>query len=113
MSPLSRGRQLFQIPGSSDLTNEIQRALAQSLTDHSGPVFADLVLFPPSGIGAWEAALVNTLSPGELVVGFAQRHFAHTWHRLAQRLGLRVEVLATDPRVNEHLAGRYGENRGR
>jgi alanine-glyoxylate transaminase / serine-glyoxylate transaminase / serine-pyruvate transaminase len=117
MNPRPAGRQLLQIPGPSNLPDEIQRALAQPLIDHRGPEFADLVitsisrlkrifgtegdlvLFPSSGTGAWEAALVNTLSPGDLVVGFDQGHFANAWHQLAQRLGLRVEVLPTDTRL--------------
>lgn len=111
------GRQLLQIPGPSNLPDEIRRALALPLIDHRGPEFAglvtdiisrlksvfgteaDLVLFPSSGTGASEAALVNTLSPGDLVLGFEQGHFANTWHQLARRLGLQVEVVAGDTRV--------------
>jgi alanine-glyoxylate transaminase/serine-glyoxylate transaminase/serine-pyruvate transaminase len=111
------GRQLLQIPGPTNLPDEIQRALSRPLIDHRGPEFAelatgifgrlkqifgtdgDLVLFPSSGTGAWEAALVNTLSPGERVLGFEQGFFASSWHRLAERLGLRVEVLPGDARL--------------
>jgi alanine-glyoxylate transaminase / serine-glyoxylate transaminase / serine-pyruvate transaminase len=117
MNPPRSGRQFLQIPGPSNLPDQVQRALAQPLIDHRGPEFADLVtgiiqrlkrvfgteadlvLFPSSGTGAWEAALVNTLSPGDLVIGFDQGHFATAWHQLAQRLGLRLEIIPGDPRV--------------
>jgi alanine-glyoxylate transaminase/serine-glyoxylate transaminase/serine-pyruvate transaminase len=111
------GRQLLQVPGPTNLPDSVQRALSRPLIDHRGPEFAEaaieaiaglkrifgteseLALFPASGTGAWEAALVNTLSPGELVVGFEQGHFATAWHDVARRLGLEVEVLAGDTRV--------------
>jgi alanine-glyoxylate transaminase / serine-glyoxylate transaminase / serine-pyruvate transaminase len=110
------GRQFLQIPGPSNLPDRVQRALARPLIDHRGPEFAalaisavnglktvfrtdgDVALYPGSGTGAWEAALVNTLSPGDQVLGFVQGHFAATWHELARRLSLEVDVLECSPR---------------
>jgi alanine-glyoxylate transaminase/serine-glyoxylate transaminase/serine-pyruvate transaminase len=111
------GRQFLQVPGPTNLPDSVQRALSRPLLDHRGPEFAvaaieaiaglkrifgtesELALFPASGTGAWEAALVNTLSPGELVVGFEQGHFATAWHEVARHLGLEVDVLAGDTRL--------------
>jgi alanine-glyoxylate transaminase / serine-glyoxylate transaminase / serine-pyruvate transaminase len=110
------GRQFLQVPGPTNLPETVQRALSRPLLDHRGPEFAalsieviaglckvfgttsELALFPASGTGAWEAALVNTLSPSDLVIGFEQGHFAGAWHDVARRFGLQVEVLAGDPR---------------
>ncbi len=96
------------------MPERVLRALAAPTIDHRGPEFAELtaeildglqgvcrtsgpvLLYPSSGTGMWEAALVNTLSPGERVLMFETGHFAVEWQRLAQRLGLEVELVAGD-----------------
>jgi alanine-glyoxylate transaminase/serine-glyoxylate transaminase/serine-pyruvate transaminase len=112
----------------------VQRELSRPLLDHRGPEFAalardvvdgvkrifgtesELALFPSSGTGGWEAALVNTLSPGDRVVGFEQGHFATTWHAVARRLGLAVDVIPGSTRVPpdpDVLRARLEEDRAR
>ncbi len=108
------GRHFLQIPGPTNVPERVLRALAAPTIDHRGPEFAELtaeiltglravcrtsgpvLLYPSSGTGMWEAALVNTLSPGERVLMFETGHFAVEWQRLAQRLGLEVELVAGD-----------------
>jgi alanine-glyoxylate transaminase/serine-glyoxylate transaminase/serine-pyruvate transaminase len=108
------GRHFLQIPGPTNVPDRILRAVAAPTIDHRGPAFARLarevldglkpifktegpvVVYPGSGTGAWEAALVNTLSPGDRVLMFETGHFATLWHELAQRLGLRPELLPGD-----------------
>ncbi len=108
------GRHFLQIPGPSNVPDRVLRAMARPTIDHRGPEFAEMVkeilaglsrifktsgpvlVYPSSGTGAWEAALVNTLSPGDLVLMFETGHFATLWKNMAQRLGLRVEFVATD-----------------
>src|SRR5215469_486422 len=113
-----RGRHFLQIPGPSPVPERILRALSQPTTDHRGPEFGALglkvlaglqqvfrtrhpvIIYPSSGTGAWEAALVNTLSPGDHVLMYETGHFASLWAKLARRMGLEVELLsspATDP----------------
>jgi alanine-glyoxylate transaminase/serine-glyoxylate transaminase/serine-pyruvate transaminase len=105
------GRHFLQIPGPTNTPDRVLRAMAQPTIDHRGPTFAALgrevldglkevfqttrpvVIFPASGSGAWEAALVNTLSPGDLVLGFDIGEFARGWMEVARRLGLEVEVV--------------------
>lgn len=111
------GRHFLQIPGPTPVPDRILRAMDRPVIDHRGPDFADLghrvlaglkpvfgttgpvVIFPASGTGAWEAALVNTLSPGDAVLMFETGHFAALWQKLAQRLGLKPEVIASDWRT--------------
>jgi alanine-glyoxylate transaminase/serine-glyoxylate transaminase/serine-pyruvate transaminase len=106
------GRHFLQIPGPTNTPERVLRAMAQPTIDHRGPAFGALgrevldglreifqtsrpvVIFPASGSGAWEAALVNTLSPGDLVLGFDIGEFARGWMDVARRLGLQVETVA-------------------
>jgi len=108
------GRHFLQIPGPSNVPDRILRAIDQPTIDHRGPEFAELakaaiagmkrvvrgsgpvVIFPSSGTGAWEAALVNTLSPGDQVLAFETGQFAALWRAMAERLGLGVEFVPTD-----------------
>jgi alanine-glyoxylate transaminase/serine-glyoxylate transaminase/serine-pyruvate transaminase len=111
---LHTGRHFLQIPGPTNVPDRVLRAMAQPTIDHRGPEFAELgrevlagirpvfktrqpvVIFPSSGTGAWEAALVNTLSAGDRVLMPETGHFATLWRQLAERLGLKAEILPTD-----------------
>jgi alanine-glyoxylate transaminase/serine-glyoxylate transaminase/serine-pyruvate transaminase len=108
------GRHFLQIPGPTNVPDRVLRAIDMPTMDHRGPEFAALghevldglkevfrttrpvVIYPASGTGAWEAALVNTLSPGDKVLMFETGHFATLWQKMAARLGLQVELVATD-----------------
>ena len=108
------GRQFLQIPGPTNIPERVLRAIAQPVLDHRGPEFARLaaellarikpifkttqpvLIFPASGTGAWESALVNTLSPGDKVLGFDSGQFALLWTAMARKMGFEVETLATD-----------------
>ncbi|CAB3742959.1 Soluble hydrogenase 42 kDa subunit [Achromobacter denitrificans] len=108
------GRHFLQIPGPTNVPDRVLRAIDQPTIDHRGPVFGALglavlegvrevfqtrgpvVIFPSSGTGAWEAALVNTLSPGDRVLMVETGHFASLWRKLAGRLGLEVDFLEGD-----------------
>jgi len=108
------GRHFLQIPGPTNVPDRILRAIDQPTIDHRGPAFRRLaravldglktvfdtaspvVVWPASGTGAWEAALVNTLSPGDAVLMAETGHFATLWRRLAERLGLEVVMLPGD-----------------
>jgi alanine-glyoxylate transaminase/serine-glyoxylate transaminase/serine-pyruvate transaminase len=105
------GRHFLQIPGPTNVPDRILRAMDQPVIDHRGPEFAVLtreildtlkpvfqtsgpvIIFPSSGTGAAEAALVNTLSPGDRVLIFETGHFSHVWRGIAERLGLLVEYV--------------------
>ena len=105
------GRHFLQIPGPSPVPDRILRAISLPTIDHRGPEFGALglkllaglrqifqtqhpvVIYPASGTGAWEAALVNTMSPGDALLMYETGHFATLWHKLAQRLGLAPELL--------------------
>ncbi len=111
---VKRGRNFLQIPGPANVPDRILRAIDRPVIDHRGPEFMALgrqvldglksvfrtsgpvVIYPSSGTGAWEAALVNTLSPGDRVVMFESGHFAILWADLAGRLGLDVEMIPGD-----------------
>ncbi len=111
------GRHFLQIPGPTNVPDRIQRAIDQPTIDHRGPDFARLtleildglkdvfktsgpvIIYPASGTGAWEAALVNTLSPGDRVLMFETGHFATLWRGIAERLGLVVEFVPGDWRT--------------
>jgi alanine-glyoxylate transaminase/serine-glyoxylate transaminase/serine-pyruvate transaminase len=106
------GRHFLQIPGPSPVPDRVLRAMSLPTIDHRGPEFAALglkvladiqkifktqhpvMIYPASGTGAWEAALVNTLSPGDHVLMYETGHFAFLWNKLATRLGLKAEVVA-------------------
>ena len=109
------GRHFLQIPGPSLVPDRILRAISSQTMDHRGPDFAEVGLkaltgmksifqtskgevfiFPASGTGAWEAALVNMLSPGDRVLMYETGHFASMWIKMAKRLGLEVECLEGD-----------------
>ena len=111
---VKRGRHFLQIPGPTNVPDRVLRAIARPTIDHRGPEFARLardvldglqrvfqtsgavVIYPSSGTGAWEAALVNTLSPGDTVLMFETGHFATLWRDMALRLGLVVEFVPGD-----------------
>ncbi len=108
------GRHFLQIPGPSPVPDRILRAMSLPTIDHRGPEFAALghrvldgikgvfrtrhpvVIYPASGTGAWEAALVNVLSPGDRVLMVETGQFASLWHKLATRLGLEPELMVWD-----------------
>ena len=122
MSRHTPGRHFLQIPGPTNLPERVARALSRATVDHRGPEFARLtlrilerlrpvfqtsgpvVIFPSSGSGAWEAALVNTLSPGDRVLFGGNGQFAVYWQKVAAGLGLAVEQLAGDWRRPLDLA---------
>lgn len=134
MSTPRSGRHFLQIPGPTNVPERVLRAMARPTIDHRGPEFARLmgeiaeglrpvfgttgpvIVFPSSGTGAWEAALVNTLRPGDTVLMFETGHFATLWKRMAERLGLTVDFVpgdwrrGVDPAVVE---SRLREDRGR
>jgi len=105
------GRHFLQIPGPTPVPDRILRAMSYPTIDHRGPEFGALgrkvladikqvfkteqpvIIYPASGTGAWEAALINTLSPGDRVLMFETGHFATLWRKMAQALGLEPEFL--------------------
>src|SRR5438093_5086333 len=128
------GRHFLQIPGPTNVPDRILRALDHPTIDHRGPEFARLtleileglkkifqtagpvIIYPASGTGAWEAALVNTLSPGDSVLMFETGHFATLWRDMALRLGLRVDFVPGDWRRGvdpRHLEQQLTDDRGR
>ncbi len=106
------GRHFLQIPGPSPVPDRILRDMSLPTIDHRGPEFAQLglkvlagirdifqtrqpvAIYPASGTGAWEAALANTLSPGDTVLMYEGGQFASLWKKLAERLGLKPEFIA-------------------
>src|SRR5688572_15461846 len=108
------GRHFLQIPGPTNVPDRILRAIDNPTIDHRGPEFQRLgqtvlsglkqvfktagavIIYPASGTGAWEAALVNTLSPGDKVLMFETGHFATLWLNMAKRLGLEPVFVAGD-----------------
>src|SRR5688572_2485951 len=108
------GRHFLQIPGPTNVPERVLRAIDRATIDHRGPEFQKLgqevlsglkqvfktespvIIFPASGTGAWEAALVNTLSHGDRVLMYETGHFATLWNGMAQRLGVRPEFIASD-----------------
>ncbi|GBD32355.1 MAG: serine--glyoxylate aminotransferase [Gemmatimonadales bacterium] len=129
------GRHFLQIPGPTNVPDRILRAIDRPTIDHRGPEFAQLtrdliaglkevfqtsglvVIYPSSGSGAWEAALVNTLSPGDRILAFDHGFFAANWSKVAARMGLAVEVVpgdwrrGVDPAVVEEKLSRDREHR--
>ena len=128
------GRHFLQIPGPTNVPEQVLRELAKPTIDHRGPEFKALalevlngvklvfktkgpvVIFASSGTGAWEAGLVNTLSPGDKVLMFETGHFATLWKNMALRLGLEVDFVSgdwrhgVDPAVVE---AKLAEDKGR
>jgi alanine-glyoxylate transaminase/serine-glyoxylate transaminase/serine-pyruvate transaminase len=108
------GRHFLQIPGPTNVPERVLRAIDRATIDHRGPEFQKLgqqvlaglkevfktqspvIIFPASGTGAWEAALLNTLSAGDRVLMYETGHFATLWHEMAKRLGLAPEFIASD-----------------
>ena len=108
------GRHYLQIPGPTNCPDAVLRAIAAPTIDHRGPEFAAMgtrlleavkpvfgttgpvVIYPASGTGAWEAALVNTLSRGQKVLAFETGHFATLWQAMARELGLEVDLVPGD-----------------
>jgi len=127
------GRHFLQIPGPSAVPDRILRAISAQTIDHRGPDFADVgrsalegmksifrteqnvFIFPSSGTGAWEAALVNTLSEGDRVLMYETGHFAMLWMKMANRLGLKPEFIEGDWRGGadaEAIAAHLREDKG-
>lgn len=108
------GRHFLQIPGPTNVPDRVLRAIERPTIDHRGPDFSrmtrevleglqwvfktesDVLVFPSSGTGAWEAALVNSLSPGDRVLMYETGHFATQWKQMAERLGFEVDFLPGD-----------------
>jgi alanine-glyoxylate transaminase / serine-glyoxylate transaminase / serine-pyruvate transaminase len=108
------GRHFLQIPGPTNVPDRVLRAIDRPTMDHRGPDFAHLgrdvlegmkrifktrhpvVIYPASGTGAWEAALVNTLSPGDKVLMSETGHFSSLWTKMAGKLGLQVDLIPGD-----------------
>jgi alanine-glyoxylate transaminase / serine-glyoxylate transaminase / serine-pyruvate transaminase len=113
-TPRRAGRHFLQIPGPTPVPDRILRAIDMPTIDHRGPEFGKLGLrvleklktvfktknhvfiYPSSGTGAWTAALVNTLSPGDHVLMVETGHFASLWKGIADKLGLKAELIVTD-----------------
>jgi len=114
MSEFRSGVHFLQIPGPTNVPERVLRAIDRATIDHRGPVFAELaleciegmkpvfktsgpvIIWPASGSGGWEAALVNTLSPGDKVLMAETGQFAALWEKVARRMGLDVEVIPGD-----------------
>ena len=108
------GRHFLQVPGPTNIPDRVLRAVDQPAIDHRGPEFAGIaraamaglkrlmrcsgpvLIYPSSGTGAWEAALLNTLSPGDKVLAFETGHFANLWHVMAKKHGLDVDFVPGD-----------------
>ena len=135
MTPNRSGRHFLQIPGPTNVPDRVLRAMAQPTIDHRGDEFAAItrevlsglqgvfknsgpvIVYPSSATGAWEAAFVNTLSPGDKVLSFEIGEFARLWAEAARRIGLEVEVVdsdwtrAVDPAVVEARLAEDREHR--
>ncbi len=126
------GRHFLQIPGPTNVPDRVQRAMHAAVMDHRGPDFARLgkdvlegmksifrtsgkvIIFPSSGSGGWEAAIVNTLSPGDKVLMYETGQFATLWQQVAHRHGLNVEFVPVDWRHGvdpADVARRLGDDR--
>ena len=132
--PRRAGRHFLQIPGPSPVPDRILRAMDMPVIDHRGPDFQKLgrrvldgikgifktkgpvIIFPASGTGAWEAALVNALSPGDHVLMYETGHFATLWKNMALKLGLVPEFIETDWRAGvdaNRIEARLREDKAR
>ena len=131
--PNQSGRHFLQIPGPTNVPERVLRAMAKPTIDHRGPEFKALaetcfagcrrvfktknpvIIFASSGTGAWEAGLVNTLSPGDKVLMFETGHFAALWKNMALRLGLEVDFVSGDWRHGvdpDVVEAKLAEDRG-
>jgi len=108
------GRHFLQIPGPTNVPDRVLRAIDRPTIDHRGPEFQKLgkevlegikrifqtrnpvIIYPASGTGAWEAALVNTLSPGDRVLMCETGHFASLWQKMAKKLSLEIDMIPGD-----------------
>ncbi|RBP62025.1 alanine-glyoxylate transaminase/serine-glyoxylate transaminase/serine-pyruvate transaminase [Brevibacterium sanguinis] len=111
------GRHFLQIPGPSNVPDTVLRAISMPTIDHRGPEFQELflhvlegmakifgtrnqvVIYPATGTGAWEAALVNTLSPGDEILCYETGHFSSLWKSMAERWGLKPTTIPGDWRT--------------
>jgi len=116
-SSRTAGRHFLQIPGPTPVPDRILRAMDMPVIDHRGPEFGKLgrrvldgtktifkcagpvIIYPASGTGAWEAALANTMSPGDKVLMYETGHFASLWKAMAVKIGLEPEFIASDWRT--------------
>src|SRR5438105_12776750 len=114
-----QGRHFLQIPGPSPVPDRVLRAMDMPVIDHRSSAFAELakavfdgcqkvfktsgpvIIFPSSGTGAWEAAIVNTLSPGDKVLMVETGHFATLWRQMAERWGIEDDCI---PAAALHVA---------
>src|ERR1700759_3800547 len=129
---MPHGQHFLQIPGPSPVPERVLRAIDRQVIDHRGPEFQKLgtevleaikpvvgttqpvIIFPASGTGAWEAAIVNTLSPGDHVLMAETGQFATLWKKMAEKLGLVPELLPTDwshPADPRAIEARLAEDR--
>src|SRR5262245_11615054 len=113
-SSRTAGRHFLQIPGPTPVPDRILRAMDMPVIDHRGPEFGKLgkrvldgiktifkcagpvIIYPASGTGAWEAALANTMSPGDKVLMYETGHFASLWRELARKMGIEVDFVPGD-----------------
>src|SRR5260370_28727808 len=130
---IQTGRHFLQIPGPTNIPDRVLRAIGQPIIDHRGAEFAKLakevleglrsmcqtnclvLMYQSSGPGAWEAALVNTLSPGDRVLMFETGHFSQLWRQLAQKMGFHVEYVPGTWRAGaaaEELESRLNSDKG-
>jgi len=129
--PHRAGRHFLQIPGPTNVPERVLRAMDRAVIDHRGPEFAEIgkrvlqgikkvfktdsrvVIFPSSGTGAWEAALVNTLAHNDKLLMYETGHFATLWHDMAENLGFKPEFIQGDWRTGpdpERIAARLKED---
>src|ERR1700735_601832 len=125
------GRHFLQIPGPTNVPDRVLRAMDYPVIDHRSAEFSKLasevlenlrpifqasgpvIMYPASGTGAWEAAIVNTLSPGDRVLMFETGHFSQLWRQLAERFGIEVDYVAGNWRsgvVPAEVASRLGSD---
>lgn len=111
------GKHLLQVPGPTNIPDRVLRAMSFPTIDHRGPVFAEItkrvldrirgifkttqpvIIFPGSGTGAWEAAIVNTLNPYDKVLMFETGQFSTLWAEQAKKFNLEVELVPGDWRT--------------
>src|SRR5436853_3780533 len=133
-SARTAGRHFLQIPGPTPVPDRILRAMDMPVIDHRGPEFGKLgrrvldgiktifkcagpvIIYPASGTGAWEAALSNTMSPGDKVLMYETGHFASLWKAMAMKLGIEPEFIGSDWRTGadpQKIEARLREDKAR